>query len=131
MWKNNSFFIQLPFKVNEDINPTKATHPGMSPSDLALAQKECLQLLAQGLIEHTKSQWACQAFYMEKHSELVRGQKRLVIDYQPLNMFLQDNKVFLPKRQSIFTYLKTQPLQVLTITKPAMVPDGFFAGSYI
>ncbi|KAH9698103.1 hypothetical protein KPL71_023883 [Citrus sinensis] len=41
LWKNKSFFIKLPFKLNEDINPTKATHPGMSPSDLLLAQQEC------------------------------------------------------------------------------------------
>ncbi|KAH9780702.1 hypothetical protein KPL71_008177 [Citrus sinensis] len=71
LWKNKSFFIKLPFKLNEDINPTKATHPGMSPSDLLLAQQECSQLLAQGLIEPTSSQWACQAFYVEKHSEIV------------------------------------------------------------
>ena len=56
LWKNKSFFIKLPFKLNEDINPTKATHPGMSPSDLLLAQKECSQLLAQGLIDPTSSQ---------------------------------------------------------------------------
>ncbi|KAH9769379.1 hypothetical protein KPL71_011977 [Citrus sinensis] len=106
LWKNKSFFIKLPFKLNEDINPTKATHPGMSPSDLFLAQQECSQLLAQGLIEPTNSQWACQAFYVEKHSEIVRGKKRLVIDYQPLNMFLQDDKFPLPRRQSMFTFLK-------------------------
>ncbi|KAH9769510.1 hypothetical protein KPL71_012030 [Citrus sinensis] len=106
LWKNKSFFIKLPFKLNEDINPTKATHPGMSPSDLLLAQQECSQLLAQGLIEPTSSQWACQAFYVEKHSEIVRGKKRLVIDYQPLNMFLQDDKFPLPRRQSLFTFLK-------------------------
>ncbi|KAH9734689.1 hypothetical protein KPL71_017455 [Citrus sinensis] len=104
LWKNKSFFIELPFKLNEDINPTKATHPGMSPSDLLLAQRECSQLLAQGLIEPTSSQWACQAFYIEKHSEIVRGKKRLVIDYQPLNMFLQDDKFPLPRRQSMFTF---------------------------
>ncbi|KAH9698051.1 hypothetical protein KPL71_023859 [Citrus sinensis] len=106
LWKNKSFFIKLPFKLNEDINPTKATHPGMSPSDLLLAQQECSQLLAQGLIEPTSSQWACQAFYVEKHYEIVRGKKRLVIDYQPLNMFLQDDKFPLPRRQSMFTILK-------------------------
>ncbi|KAH9698014.1 hypothetical protein KPL71_023837 [Citrus sinensis] len=106
LWKNKSFFIKLPFKLNEDINPTKATHPGMSPSDLLLAQHECSQLLAQGLIEPTNSQWACQAFYVEKHSEIIRGKKRLVIDYQPLNMFLQDDKFPLPHRQRMFTFLK-------------------------
>ncbi|KAH9650228.1 hypothetical protein KPL70_026289 [Citrus sinensis] len=99
LWKNKSFFIKLPFKLNEDINPTKATHPGMSPSDLLLAQQKCSQLLAQGLIEPTNSQWACQAFYVEKHSEIVRGKKRLVIEYQPLNMFMQDDKFSLPRRQ--------------------------------
>ncbi|MCH95548.1 polyprotein-like, partial [Trifolium medium] len=53
----------------DNINPTKATHPGMSPSDYALAKEECNQLLRQGLIEPTKSEWACQAFYVEKRSE--------------------------------------------------------------
>ncbi|KAH9801860.1 hypothetical protein KPL71_001181 [Citrus sinensis] len=101
-----SFFIKLPFKLDEDINPTKATHPGMSPSDLLIAQQECSQLLAQGLIEPTNSQWACQTFYVEKHYEIVRGKKRLVIDYQPLNMFLQYDKFPLPRRQSMFTFLK-------------------------
>ena len=62
LWKNPLFFVQLPLKLNEDVNPTKATHPRMDPSDLVLAQQECSQLLAQGLIESTSSQWACQAF---------------------------------------------------------------------
>ena len=78
----------------------------MSPSDLVLPQQECSQLLAQGLIEPISSPWACQAFYVEKHSKIVRGKNRLVIEYQPLNMFLQDDKFPLPKRQRMFTYLK-------------------------
>ena len=32
---------------------------GMSPSDLLLAKQECSQLLQQGLIEPTDSDWAC------------------------------------------------------------------------
>ena len=39
LWKNEQFFIHLPFKLNEDINPTKASHPGMSPLDLLLAKQ--------------------------------------------------------------------------------------------
>ncbi|KAH9744190.1 Endonuclease [Citrus sinensis] len=108
LWKNKSFFIKLPFKLNEDINPTKATHPGMSPSDLLLAQQECSQLLAQCLIEPTHSQWACQAFYVEKDSKIVRGKKRLVIDYQPLNMFLQDDKFPLSRSHDEHRQLLTQ-----------------------
>ena len=77
--EKSTFLCSIAFtnvlKLNEDVNPTKATHPGMSPSDLVLAQHECSQLLAQGLIEPTSSQWACQAFYVEKHSEIVRGKK--------------------------------------------------------
>ena len=33
-WKNKEYFVDLPFRLNEDINPTKTTHPGMTPSDL-------------------------------------------------------------------------------------------------
>ena len=69
----------------------------MPPSDLLLAKQEFDQLLRQDLIESTTSDWACQAFYIEKRSELVRGKKRLVIDYQPLNAFLRDEKFPLPK----------------------------------
>ncbi|KAK4382055.1 polyprotein [Sesamum angolense] len=46
LWKNPEFFIQLPFKLNEDANPIKASHPGTTPDDLVLAREECNQLLA-------------------------------------------------------------------------------------
>jgi len=106
LWKNPEFFVQLPFKLNEDVNPTKATHLGMSPTDLLLARKECNELLKQGLIEPTKSNWACQAFYVEKRSEKLRGEKRLVIDYKPLNQFLRDDKFPIPKSSSLPILLK-------------------------
>ncbi|KAH9716946.1 hypothetical protein KPL71_021643 [Citrus sinensis] len=106
LWKNPAHFVKLPFKLNEDLNPTKATHPSMPPSELQLAQIECAELLAQGLIEPTTSPWACQAFYVNKRAETLRGKKRLVIDYQPLNQFLQDDKFPLPRKNSIFTYLQ-------------------------
>jgi len=53
--KNEEFFVQLPFKLNEDINPTKAIHSGMTPSDRQAALEECQKLLKQGLIEPTNS----------------------------------------------------------------------------
>ncbi|KAH9716932.1 hypothetical protein KPL71_021641 [Citrus sinensis] len=75
LWKNPAHFVKLPFKLNEDLNPTKATHPGIElpPSELQLAQIECAELLAQGLIERTTSPWACQAFYVNKRAETLRG----------------------------------------------------------
>ena len=78
----------------------------MTPSDLALAQDECNQLLQQGLIEPTTSDWACHAFYVEKRSEKARGKKRLVIDYKPLNAFLKDDKFPLPKINSLFVHIR-------------------------
>ncbi|KAH9734722.1 hypothetical protein KPL71_017475 [Citrus sinensis] len=66
LWKNKSFFIKLPIKLNEDINPTKTTHPGMSPSDLLLAQQECSQLLAQG--SHDEHRQLLTQFYDIVHS---------------------------------------------------------------
>lgn len=106
LWKNEEFFIKLPFKKNEDINPTKATHPGITPEDLQLARQECESLLQQGLIEPTKSDWACQAFYVKKDQRKKRGKKRLVIDYMPLNYFLQDDKFPIPNTMAQFSQLK-------------------------
>ncbi|KAK0576587.1 hypothetical protein LWI29_020181 [Acer saccharum] len=77
----------------------------MSPSDLKLANEECNELLRQGLIEHTSSPWACQAFYVEKSSELLRGKKRLVVDYKPLNLFLRDDKFPVPRPNVLFSQL--------------------------
>lgn len=105
LWKNKGFFITLPFKKNEDLNPTKATHPGMTPDDEKLAQQECSQLLRLGLIEPTTSNWACQAFYVNKRAEMRRGKKRLVIDYKLLNHFLADDKFPLPRLQNLFAHL--------------------------
>jgi len=99
------FFIKLPFKLNEDINPIKASHLGMNPEHKKLAQDECAQLQAQGLIEPTDSQWSCEAFYVNKKSEHKQGKLRLVINYQPLNHFLQDDKFPLPNTMSLFSSL--------------------------
>ncbi|KAK8565042.1 hypothetical protein V6N12_058617 [Hibiscus sabdariffa] len=105
LWKNPEFFIQMPFKKNEDINPTKASHSGMNPDHQKLAETECNKLLQQDLIEPSNSQWSCEAFYVNKRSEQARGKLRLVINYQPLNHFLQDDKFPLPNRNALFSSL--------------------------
>ncbi|KAL4378433.1 hypothetical protein GQ457_02G038020 [Hibiscus cannabinus] len=105
LWMNPEFFVKLPFKKNEDINPTKASHTCMNPEHLKLAEAECDELLQQGLIESADSQWACEAFYVNKRSEQARGKLRLVINYQPLNHFLQDDKFPLPNRNTLFSSL--------------------------
>nr|GEW78745.1 hypothetical protein [Tanacetum cinerariifolium] len=42
----------------EDVNPIKASHPGMNPDHYQLAKEECEQLVSQGIIEPTTSTWA-------------------------------------------------------------------------
>ncbi|ESQ39483.1 hypothetical protein EUTSA_v10001272mg [Eutrema salsugineum] len=77
LWQNPDFFISLPFKKNEDINPTKASHPGMNPDHYTLALEEVNLLQKEGLIEKTTSPWSCEAFYVNKRAEQIRGKLRL------------------------------------------------------
>ncbi|KAH9780659.1 hypothetical protein KPL71_008162 [Citrus sinensis] len=92
LWKNPSFFIKLPFKLNEDINPTKATHPGMSPSDLLLAQKECSQLLAQG--SHDEHRQLLTQFYdlVQSHGIMLSAKKSTIAtdNIEFLGMIIKD-----------------------------------------
>ena len=55
LWFNEEFFIKLPFKKNEDVNPTKATHFGMHPDHQQLVEQELFQLKQQGIVEDMKS----------------------------------------------------------------------------
>ena len=77
----------------------------MNPEHKRLAQEECAQLQAQGLIEPTNSPWSCEAFYVNKRSKQKRGNLRLVINYQPLNHFLHDDKFPLPNTMTLFSCL--------------------------
>nr|GFB83353.1 zinc finger, CCHC-type, viral movement protein [Tanacetum cinerariifolium] len=88
-----------------DVNPTKASHPGMNLDHYQLDKEECEQLVSQGIIEPTTSPWSCEAFYVNKRSEQVCGKLRLVINYQPLNHFLADDKFPLPQKRSLFQHL--------------------------
>ena len=99
---NLDFFIHLPFKKNEDVNPTKASHKVLNLEHLALAKQEISTLLTQGLIEPTSSLWACEAFYVNKHTEQIREKLRLVINYQDRNHFLADDKFPLPNKSALF-----------------------------
>ncbi|KAL0282846.1 UNVERIFIED_CONTAM: polyprotein [Sesamum radiatum] len=91
----------------------------MTPDDLALAREECSQLLALGLIEPTKSNWACPAFYVNKRTEQIRGKKRLVIDYKALNHFYSMiNSLFLRPRTSSLSALGIQLSKLLKKEPP-------------
>ena len=74
----------------------------MNPEHLTLAKQELSTLLLEGLIEPTASPWVCEAFYVNKHVEQVRGYLRLVINYQDLNHFLANDKFPLPNKSAFF-----------------------------
>lgn len=97
--------MRLPFKKNEDINPINASHSGMSPEHFQLAKIECEEQLQRKLIELCHSPWACEAFYVNKRVEQLREKLSLVINCQPLNHFLQDDKFSLPNRESLLATL--------------------------
>ena len=61
--------------------------PEMNPQHQHMAKEECQELEQQGLIEKITSPWACHGFYINKRSEQTRGNRRLVINYKPLNEF--------------------------------------------
>ncbi|WMV29629.1 hypothetical protein MTR67_023014, partial [Solanum verrucosum] len=105
LWLNEEFFTRLPFKRNENINPTRASHSEMNPEHLQLAKKECDELLEYRLIEPSDSQWSCEAFYVNKRAEQARGKLRLVINYQSLNHFLLDDKFPIPNKLTLFSHL--------------------------
>ncbi|KAH0729910.1 hypothetical protein KY289_001098 [Solanum tuberosum] len=105
LWLNEEFFIRLPLRRNENINPTRASHSGMNPKYLQLAKKECDELLEYRLIEPSDSQWSYEAFYVNKQAEQARGKLRLVINYQPLNHFLLDDKFPIPNKRTLFSHL--------------------------
>ena len=77
----------------------------MNPEHLTLATQELSTLLFEGIIEPTTFPWACEAFYVNKHAEQVRGKLRLVINYQDLNHFLADDKFPLPNKSALFQHL--------------------------
>ena len=60
-------------------------------------QSEMDELLKMGLVREEKSEWNCHSFYVNKHSERVRGKPRLVINYIPLNKVLKNISYLIPK----------------------------------
>ena len=50
------------------------------------------------LIRPSKSHWANPEFYVNKHSEQIRGKKKFVKDYRQLNDCLQDIRYLIPCR---------------------------------
>ena len=90
-WAKEQHFMSLPYKDGMDYAspnsllsrhaPRRGTMQNRDPSTYG-----------------SKAHWASPAFYVNKHSEQIRGKKRLVIDYRKLNDCLQDIRYPIPRR---------------------------------
>ena len=87
-WTREKYFVSLPYDPLQRIKPMRASAALMSPSERQFCDAEVKELLAKGLIEPSKSPWACRAFVVNKHSEQKRGKPRLVVKFKPLNAAL-------------------------------------------
>ena len=99
----------------------KASTRLMSPSEREFCAKEIKELLEKGLIEPSKSSWACRAFVVNKHSEMKRGKPRLVVNYNPLNAILQKVRYPLPDKASLL-----QRIAGCTIFNKFDLNSGFY-----
>ena len=104
-WKREKYFVSLPFDPLQKIRPMKASSRLMSPSEREFCSKEIKELLAKGLIEPSKTPWACRAFVVNKHPEVKRGKPRLVVNYKPLNAVLQKVRYPLPDKSSLLQWI--------------------------
>jgi len=99
--KRENYFLSLPHDPLTKMSPQKAFASLMCPSEIENLQEEIQELLKKGLIEPSKSAWACIGFYVNKHSEQKRGKMRLVVNYNPLNKALNPIRYPLPNKASL------------------------------
>ena len=99
----------------------KASTRLMSPSERVFCATEVKDLLTKGLIEPSKSPWACRAFVVNKHFEIKRGKLRLVVNYKPLNVVLQKVHYPLPDKASLL-----QRITGCTIFSKFDLKSGFY-----
>ena len=100
-WKKAKYFIQLPYKEGYEGKPCKSRAIPMNAHFQKLCEEEIKGLLSKGLIRHSKSPWNCYGFYVNKHSEQIRGVPRLVVNYKPLNKVLADDTYPIPHKSSL------------------------------
>ena len=120
-WTREKYFVSLPFDPLQKIKPMKASARLMSPSERDFCASEIKELLAKGLIEPSKSPWACRAFVVNKHSEIKRGKLRIVLNYKPLNVVLQKVRYPLPDKANLL-----QRIVGYTISSKFDLKSGFY-----
>lgn len=105
-WNKDYYEVSLPLKDEKVRVPMKANYVAMSTEDRKVIQQEIKELLNKKLIIKFSSNWACATFYVEKHLEIFKGKKGLVINYKCLKKALKDIRHPIPHKVDLIRRLK-------------------------
>ena len=87
-------------KIKNQIS-TKARPIQMNAQLLEYCKQEIKDLLNKNLIRKSQSPWNCAILYVQKPSEIERGDPRLVINYKPLNKVLKWIRYPIPNKRDL------------------------------
>lgn len=102
-WHQKKHEVMLPYKDDYKGKPCKSRAIPMNVEYQKLCSEEIKNLLSKGLIRESISPWNCYGFYVNKHSEQIRGIPRLVVNYKPLNKVLADDTYPIPNKTTLVT----------------------------
>jgi len=104
-WSTYKHEVSLPYTPEFSASQiaTRSKAIPMNAKEMKQCQEEIQDLLQKGMIRESTSPWACFAFYVNKHSEIVRGVPRLVVNYKPLNKALAYDSYPIPKSSVILS----------------------------
>lgn len=97
-WETESLMQEI---VTLHDNGLKGKLIPCTPADEQEINNQIEELLKMQLIEPSESHYACSAFLVRNHSEIVRGKPRMVINYKPLNAITQNFNYPLPRPETI------------------------------
>ena len=98
----------LPLKKDENGKPIvpkgRANYLVLSREEQDLCEKEIADLLSKGIIRPSTSPFSCHVMYVPKKDEHGNeiAEKRLVVNYRPLNACLESNQHPLPNKDYIW-----------------------------
>ena len=106
-WKRMQHKVSLPYVdgFDEIQIPTKARPIQMNAQLLEYCKQEIKDLLDKNLIRKSHSPWSCVVFYVQKPSEIDRGDLRRVINYKTLNKVLKWIRYPIPNKRDLIRRL--------------------------
>lgn len=104
-WHIHKHEVELPLKKEFHGKLRRSKVILMNFEQLRYCKEEIKSLLQKGLIRKSHSPIACFGFYVNKHSEIVKGKPRLVVNYKPLNNILDYDAYPFPKPSVILSQI--------------------------